>query len=157
MLIAVGDIEFLHRFVDHHVGGTAKLAGGIRAARRAGLADLLQESSLRRKFQNLMVFLVIAGEPYIAGPIDEDAMLALGPVVALARSTPGGGNPAGRLRGSRNRLSEAVICALLRDSPCMGRRLLRRCAGRSRRPISRSWLCWCLASTRSSTATRSKR
>src|SRR5262249_21248151 len=25
------------------------------------------------------------------------------------------GNPAGRLRGSRNRLSEAVICALLRD------------------------------------------
>jgi hypothetical protein len=26
-----------------------------------------------------------------------------------------GGNPAGRLRGSRNRLSEAVICALLRD------------------------------------------
>jgi hypothetical protein len=27
----------------------------------------------------------------------------------------GGGNPAGRLRGSRNRLSEEVICALLRD------------------------------------------
>src|SRR5215510_10548767 len=25
------------------------------------------------------------------------------------------GNPAGRLRGARNRLSEAVICALLRD------------------------------------------
>jgi uncharacterized protein DUF5681 len=25
------------------------------------------------------------------------------------------GNPAGRLRGSRNALSEAVICALLRD------------------------------------------
>ena len=25
------------------------------------------------------------------------------------------GNPAGRLRGSRNKLSEAVICALLRD------------------------------------------
>jgi hypothetical protein len=25
------------------------------------------------------------------------------------------GNPGGRLRGSRNRLSEAVICALLRD------------------------------------------
>src|SRR6516225_11029182 len=29
---------------------------------------------------------------------------------------PGGsGNPAGRLRGSRNKLSEEVICALLRD------------------------------------------
>jgi hypothetical protein len=25
------------------------------------------------------------------------------------------GNPAGRMRGSRNKLSEAVICALLRD------------------------------------------
>ena len=25
------------------------------------------------------------------------------------------GNPAGRLRGSRNKLSEEVICALLRD------------------------------------------
>src|SRR2546429_10003596 len=57
VLIAIGDIEFLRRFVDHHVGGAAKLAGGIRAARRAGLADLLQEFSLRRKFQNLMVFL----------------------------------------------------------------------------------------------------
>src|SRR5512132_1376603 len=32
VLIAVGDIEFLRRFVDHHVGGAAKLAGGIRAA-----------------------------------------------------------------------------------------------------------------------------
>ena len=31
----------------------------------------------------------------------------------LVRKTPG--NPAGRLRGSRNKLSEAVICALLRD------------------------------------------
>jgi len=28
---------------------------------------------------------------------------------------PRGGNPAGRLRGSRNKLSEEVICALLRD------------------------------------------
>ena len=28
---------------------------------------------------------------------------------------PHRGNPAGRLRGSRNKLSEAVICALLRD------------------------------------------
>ena len=28
---------------------------------------------------------------------------------------PIGGNPAGRLRGSRNKLSEEVICALLRD------------------------------------------
>ena len=90
VLIAIGDIEFLRRFVDHHVGGAAKLAGGIRAARRAGLADLLQEFSLRRKFQNLMVFLIIAGEPYIARPIDEDAVLALRPVVALARSSPGG-------------------------------------------------------------------
>src|SRR6266508_1886876 len=45
VLIAVGDIKLLRRFVDHHVGGAAKLAGGIRAARRAGLADLLQEFS----------------------------------------------------------------------------------------------------------------
>jgi hypothetical protein len=33
------------------------------------------------------------------------------------------GNPAGRLRGSRNRLSEAVICALLRDFSKHGEKL----------------------------------
>ena len=33
----------------------------------------------------------------------------------FARPSPAKGNPAGRVRGSRNALSEAVICALLRD------------------------------------------
>jgi hypothetical protein len=34
------------------------------------------------------------------------------------------GNPAGRLRGSRNRLSEAVICALLRDFSIHGEKAI---------------------------------
>src|SRR5262245_15262859 len=34
------------------------------------------------------------------------------------------GNPAGRLRGSRNRLSEAVICALLRDFSMHGEKAI---------------------------------
>src|SRR5262245_26419735 len=34
------------------------------------------------------------------------------------------GNPAGRLRGSRNKLSEAVICALLRDFPKHGEKAI---------------------------------
>src|SRR5262249_33327258 len=33
-------------------------------------------------------------------------------------------NPAGRLRGSRNRLSEAVICALLRDFSMHGEKAI---------------------------------
>src|SRR5215510_5022273 len=37
-----------------------------------------------------------------------------------------GGNPAGRLRGSRNRLSEAVICALLRDFDKHGEKAIAR-------------------------------
>ena len=36
------------------------------------------------------------------------------------------GNPAGRLRGSRNRLSEAVICALLRDFDKHGEKAIAR-------------------------------
>src|SRR5262245_25540934 len=34
------------------------------------------------------------------------------------------GHPAGRLRGSRNRLSEAVICALLRDFSMHGEKAI---------------------------------
>src|SRR5215831_5865032 len=34
------------------------------------------------------------------------------------------GNPAGRMRGSRNRLSEAVICALLRDFSMHGEKAI---------------------------------
>src|SRR5215831_5955344 len=34
------------------------------------------------------------------------------------------GNPAGRLRGSRNRLSEAVVCALLRDFSIHGEKAI---------------------------------
>src|SRR5262245_23464177 len=37
-----------------------------------------------------------------------------------------GGNPAGRLRGSRNRLSETVICALLRDFDKHGEKAIAR-------------------------------
>jgi len=40
---------------------------------------------------------------------------ALAPTLAEAGWHDRGGNPAGRLRGSRNKLSEEVICALLRD------------------------------------------
>jgi len=34
------------------------------------------------------------------------------------------GNPAGRLRGSRNKLSEAVVCALLRDFSMYGEKAI---------------------------------
>ena len=44
------------------------------------------------------------------------------------------------VRGSRNKLSEAVICALLRDFSKHGEKTIARgCAERSRRPISRSF------------------
>ena len=36
------------------------------------------------------------------------------------------GNPAGRLRGSRNKLSEAVVCALLRDFSRHGKKAIAR-------------------------------
>src|SRR6516162_6422318 len=67
------------------------------------------------------------------------------------------GNPLGRLRGSRNKLSEAVICALLRDFRLHGQKAVARVRQRSRPPTSRSWLCWFPASTRSSTAGASRR
>ena len=36
------------------------------------------------------------------------------------------GNPAGRLRGSRNKLTEAVVCALLRDFSKHGEKAIAR-------------------------------
>ena len=54
------------------------------------------------------------------------------------------GNPAGRMRGSRNALSEEVICALLRDFRKHGERLLRRCVGRNRPHTSKFLHFWCL-------------
>jgi len=43
--------------------------------------------------------------------LDAHELDHLGPLLGFV----GYENPAGRLRGSRNKLSEAVICALLRD------------------------------------------
>jgi hypothetical protein len=42
------------------------------------------------------------------------------------------GNPAGRLRGSRNKLSEAVICALLRDFSKHGEKAIAGPAGNAK-------------------------
>ena len=89
VLVAVGHIQLARRVVDHHVGGAAELGIGIRSAGRARLADLQQEVSIRREFQDLVILLVVAGEPDISGSIDGNAVLALGPVVALPGPAPG--------------------------------------------------------------------
>ncbi len=61
---------------------------GIGAAGRAGMADLLEELSVRGEFEDLVVGIVVAGEPDIAVVVDENAVLVLRPFIALARPAP---------------------------------------------------------------------
>src|SRR5262245_7545287 len=56
--------------------------------------------------------------------IAADGNICIGPICSLQYCRLG--NPAGRLRGSRNRLSEAVTCALLRDFDKYGEKAIAR-------------------------------
>jgi hypothetical protein len=53
--------------------------------------------------------------------------------------------PAGRLRDSRNKLSEAVICALLRDFSKHGEKAIAKVRRTEPAAYLKSSLCWCPA------------
>src|SRR5262245_51685886 len=66
----------------------AELRVRVRAAVRAGLADLHQKLALSRELQDLMIFLAVACRPDVADAVHEHAVLALRPVIALAGPAP---------------------------------------------------------------------
>ena len=86
----------------------AKPAGGARGARLATITKLKW---------------TVRGHLF---PTTRSTMWSrpMGALASALRDRWGRGNPAGRLRGSRNRLSEAVICALLRDFSMHGEKAI---------------------------------
>jgi hypothetical protein len=61
------------------VGRAAEAVVAVGAARRARLADLYQELAGGGEFEDLVILLAVAGRPDVAGPVDENAVLALRP------------------------------------------------------------------------------
>src|SRR5438067_2633411 len=80
---------FRSRRVDLHVRRAAEQSGRIAAARLPGAADLHEELPVGRELDELVVLGIVAADPDVALPIDIDAVLVLGPLVALTRPAPG--------------------------------------------------------------------
>ena len=87
--VAVGDIDLVRRVVGHHVRRPAEPGLRRRALGAVVLADLLEEFSVRREFQDL-VAVVVAAEPDIAVAVDVDAVLVLTHGWPALGAAPGG-------------------------------------------------------------------
>src|SRR5262249_37429300 len=87
----------------------AEPVGRVRAGCGTGLADLLQEFTVWREFKDLVVVLVVAGEPDIAVFVDENAVLILWPVETFARSAPGSEQIAGLVEFEHRRGCSAAL------------------------------------------------
>ena len=87
--VAVGDVNLIRLGIRHHVGGAAEPRLRRRAFAAVILADLLEEFSLWREFQDL-VAVVVAAEPDIAVAVDVNAVLVLHPRLARGGAAPGG-------------------------------------------------------------------
>ena len=69
--------------------GRPSLRGVVRVRHRAGLADLHDELAVAGELENLPVLGIVAADPDEVVVVDEDAVLVLLPVVALAGAAPG--------------------------------------------------------------------
>src|SRR6185436_2590739 len=84
--IAVRDIQLA--VGDHHVRGPSKLRRAVGTLGLAGLAELLQELSIRCELEDLVVLVVVPRDPNVAVVVYEDAVFLYRPVVAGARAAP---------------------------------------------------------------------
>ena len=87
--VAVGHVDLVGLGVDADVGRAAQARGVVAAAQRAGAPDLQQERPVARELQDLPVTLPIAADPDVVEVVDEDAVLLVGPLVAVAGAAPG--------------------------------------------------------------------
>src|SRR5450759_4052501 len=76
------------------------------------MADLHQELAVLGEFQNLRVLGAVASDPHVALVVDVDAMVGLGPLVALPRATPGSDEISGRIEREYGRCSAATFAYL---------------------------------------------
>src|SRR6185503_619986 len=86
--VAIGREHFLRGDVHRNVGRRPQSLGRIAVVALARLADLQDELALHGELEELSVLLAVAGKPDEIIGVDEDAVLALGPLIALPRSAP---------------------------------------------------------------------
>ena len=96
--VTVGHVAFVRLRIDEDLGDAAevlhveavraidRLVGGRRRIlARAGLAVLRHELAVARELQDVRVGLAVAADPHEALVIDDDAVVALGPLIRRAR------------------------------------------------------------------------
>src|SRR5437762_7819450 len=86
--VAISDVEFMRRFINDQRCGTAEILRVIASAVFPAVADLHQELSLAREFENLIVLLPGPGNPYVVLRININAVLQLWPFISLPGTTP---------------------------------------------------------------------
>ena len=88
--VTIGEINLVSFFVQIDSGRAAEDADvHIIHGRRGRMADLQNKFPFVRELDCLPVFGAIAGNPDVSGMVDEDAVLRIRPVIALARAAPG--------------------------------------------------------------------
>ena len=156
--IAVGGEDFLRGDIDRDVGRRAEPVGRVAVVAGAGLPICSTNLPSMRELEQLTVLLAVAGEPDEIIVVDEDAVLALRPLVAGARAAPVAQQIAGLVEHQHRRRGDAALClrrVLLGGAFARGERASggarprcdRICRSRSRRP-GRAASCSAMASAR---------
>ncbi len=93
--ISVGNIEFVGSVIDEQFRRAFQIASVIAAFAFVGMTDLHQELAVLREFQNLVVVkarvvltLAVSADPNISLVVYGDAVVRVGPIIALAWATP---------------------------------------------------------------------
>src|SRR5262249_48372641 len=82
--VAVGDKALLGDRIDRDIGWRAEPLGRIAVIAGAGLADLEHKLAIHRELEKLAIRLAVAGEPDEIVVVDEDTVLRLWPLIAVA-------------------------------------------------------------------------
>src|SRR4029077_19580813 len=85
---AVGDVRLVARLVEEDLRDAAERPQVVAARARVPEPELLPELSVAREFQDVAVRRPVAADPDDALAVDGDAVVAFGPLVALAGSAP---------------------------------------------------------------------
>src|SRR5207253_6647535 len=107
--VAVGGEDFLRRYIDGNVGRRTEPLGRIAVVTLALLTDLQDELAVHGEFEQLSVLLAIAGEPDEVVVVDENAVLALGQLVARIGTAPMADEVAGLVENEHRRRGDAAL------------------------------------------------
>jgi hypothetical protein len=121
--VSVRDVHLGGRSVFPHLRGLPEILDIVAAVVDAVLAQLEEKQSGAAELQNLRVFLAVACQPDVPLAVDRDAVIAVGPVVALAWTAPGFHQRAGLVVDEHGRRHLAALAD--RAARCLRRRSTR--------------------------------